>query len=58
MLNITLYAANLYAIVNETPEVWLCTPVSEAHVRLYRGQGYTPYYDRFDNCTHLMKRVK
>ncbi len=58
MLDITLYAVNLYAIVNNTPEVRLCTPVSEAHVRLYKGQGYTPSYDRFGKCTHLMKRMK
>lgn len=58
MLDITLFAANVYAKVNQTPEIWLCTPVSEAHVRMYRQKGYEPHYDRFDKCTHLMRKVK
>ncbi|MFT7561799.1 MAG: hypothetical protein ACI93R_003730 [Flavobacteriales bacterium] len=57
MLDMTLYAASVYALVNDTSEIWLCSPVSPAHTRLYQGRGYKPYYDRFDKCTHLIKRL-
>jgi len=58
MLDITLFAADAYAELNGAAEIWLCNPVSPAHVRLYQGKGYTPYFDRWDNCTHLARRLK
>ncbi|GLS27497.1 hypothetical protein GCM10007877_32160 [Marinibactrum halimedae] len=58
ILDITLYAADLYAKINTTPEIWLCTLVSPAHVRLYEQRGFSPHYDRFDECAHLLKRLK
>ena len=58
MLEITLFSARIYADINGASEIWLCDPVSPAHVRLYQGRGYTPYYDRFDRCTHLMRKIK
>ena len=58
MLEITLFAADIYADVNRSSEIWICDPVSDAHVRLYQGRGFVPYYDRFDKCTHLMRKVR
>ncbi|MFT7559153.1 MAG: hypothetical protein ACI93R_001058 [Flavobacteriales bacterium] len=58
MVNIVLFAANVYALVNNVPEIWLCTPVTQAHVKLYSKRGYEPYYNSLDKCTHLIKRLK
>jgi hypothetical protein len=58
VLDITLYAAALYASINNTPEIWICDPVSPAHTRLYQGRGYTPKHDRLDRVTHLTLRLK
>lgn len=58
LLDITLYAADLYATVNEAHEIWLCDPVSPAHIRLYQSKGYTPQYDWRERVTHLMLRLK
>ncbi len=58
MLKITLFAAEAYANLNDTPEIWLCDPVSPAHIRLYKSQGYEPYYDHWDRCTHLARKLK
>jgi hypothetical protein len=58
MLKITLYAAESYAQLNDTPEIWLCDPTSPAHVRLYQSKGYESFYDHWDRCTHLAKRLK
>ncbi len=58
MLDITLFAADAYAELNSVGEIWLCEPASQAHVRLYKGKGYTPYYDHMDKCTHLARRLK
>ncbi len=58
MLEITLFSARIYADINGSSEIWLCDPVSPAHVRLYERKGYTAYYDRFDRCTHLMRKIR
>lgn len=57
-VDISLFAANLYANLNDTSELWLCNPVSPVHTRLYKRKGYTPQVDRLDRVTHLMKRLK
>ncbi len=56
-LNINLFAAELYADLNGTAEIWICDPVSPAHVRLYSSKGYTPYEDSRGNITHLVTRL-
>jgi len=58
ILNIALFAADLYATTNGTLEIWLCNPVSPAHTRLYQGKGYTPQFDWRDRVTHLLLRLK
>lgn len=58
VLDITLYAADLYATINGAQEIWLCDPVSPAHTRLYQSKGYTPVTNWRDDVTHLMMRLK
>ena len=58
ILDITLYAADLYAMINGAQEIWLCEPVSPAHTRLYQSIGYTPVTNWRDDVTHLMLRLK
>lgn len=58
VLDITLYAADLYASINGAQEIWLCDPVSPAHTRLYQSKGYTPVTNWRDDVTHLMLRLK
>ncbi|WP_444995520.1 hypothetical protein [Aliikangiella sp. IMCC44359] len=57
ILDINLYAADLYAQLNGSRELWLCDPVSPAHTRLYRGKGYKPYENHFGKVTHLVKKL-
>lgn len=57
-VDIALFAANLYARLNDSKELRLCNPVSPVHVRLYQGKGYDPQTDRFDTVSHLTKRLK
>lgn len=58
VLDITLYAADLYATINGAHEIWLCDPVSPAHTRLYQSKGYTPVTNWQDDVTHLLLRLK
>lgn len=57
-VNMTLFAANLYARLNDVTELWLCNPVSPVHVRLYESKGYVPQTNNFYRVTHLTKRLK
>ncbi len=56
-LNINLYAAELYADMNGSSEIWLCDPVSPAHVRLYQRKGYTPHENFRGEVTHLVTKL-
>ncbi len=56
-VDINLYAADLYAKLNNTKEIWLCNPVSPAHVRLYSSKGYKPHENYRGETTHLIMRL-
>lgn len=58
ILDIALYAAALYASLNGTEEVWICDPVSPAHVRMYQSKDYQPQTDWRERVTHLTLRLK
>ncbi|WP_020404973.1 hypothetical protein [Hahella ganghwensis] len=57
VLEIMLFAATAYARMLGSNELWLCEPVSPAHVRLYSKAGYEPKYNSAGNCTHLTMRL-
>ncbi len=56
-IDINLYAANLYARLNNTREIWICDPVSPAHTRMYQGKGYTPHENYRGTVTHLVVKL-
>ena len=58
VLDITLFAAISYAMLLDSEELWLCNPVSPAHVRLYQRSGFKPHYNAQGIVTHLSKRLK
>lgn len=56
-IKINLYAANLYGALNGASEIWICDPVSPAHVRLYRSKGYTPHENHQGKVTCLVAKI-
>ncbi|MFT7562012.1 MAG: hypothetical protein ACI93R_003946 [Flavobacteriales bacterium] len=58
ILKMVFAAADYYAMLNETHEIWVCDPVSPAHVRMYQSKGYEAVRNWRDDVTHLARRIK
>ena len=57
-LELTLFAADAYARLIDAEELWLCNPVSSAHVKLYQKAGFDPVYNSQGEVTHLLARIE
>ncbi len=58
VLSIVLFAADAYARLIGAEELWLCNPVSAAHVKLYSQAGFEPHFNNLGVATHLSLRLK
>lgn len=58
VIDIALYAADAYARLIESEEIWLCNPVSPAHVRLYQSAGFEPHFNSQGKVTYLSMRIE
>lgn len=58
VVDMTLFAADAYARLIDAEELWLCNPVSPAHVRLYQSFGFTPNFNNKNKATHLSMRIE
>jgi hypothetical protein len=57
VLEIALSAAIAYARLIGSQELWICNPVSTAHVRMYSAGGFTPHTGRDGAISHLSMRL-
>lgn len=58
VLSMVLFTADAYARLIGAEELWLCNPVSPAHVKLYAKAGYEPHFNNLGTATHLSMRLK
>jgi hypothetical protein len=58
IIDIALFAADAYARLIESEEIWLCNPISPAHVRLYQAAGFEPQTNASGNVTYLSMRIE
>jgi hypothetical protein len=58
IIDLALFAADAYARLIGSNELWLCNPVSSAHVRLYQNAGFEPKYNHQGEVTHLLMRIE
>ena len=56
-VEIALLAAMTYADLLCSKELWLCNPMSPAHVRYYRQYGFTPQHDAAGQTPYLTMRL-
>ena len=56
-VEIALLGALTYADLLRSKEIWLCNPVSPAHVRYYRQYGFTPHHDAAGLVPYLTMRL-
>ena len=56
-VSIALFAAFAYAELIESKEIWLCNPLSPAHVRLYQAHGFTARPDALGRIPYLTMRL-
>lgn len=56
ILEIVLFAADSYAGLLGSKELWLCNPMSPAHVRMYSKAGFEPNSNSLGIVTHLISR--
>ena len=56
-VEIALLAALTYADLLRSKEIWLCNPMSLAHVRYYRQYGFTPHQDAAGQIPYLTMRL-
>jgi len=58
VVSMIFFAASAYARLLGARELWLCNPVSDAHVRLYQKSGFEPIASRPGMpVKHLVRRI-
>ena len=58
VVDLALYAADAYARLLDSDEIWLCNPMSAAHVRLYQSAGFTPHANNHGTVEYLSMRIE
>lgn len=58
VLAIMLYAADSYARILDSEELWICNPMNSRLVSLYQSIGYMAHTNNLGVTTHLSLRLK
>lgn len=58
ILSMVLFAADAYARLIGSEEMWLCNPMNNHLVKLYESAGFTAHYNNIGTATHLSIRIR
>lgn len=58
VLTMILFAADAYANLLGSKELWICNPMNQALVQKYQGAGFKAHNNKLGQTSHLSLRIK